>query len=102
MGMRSLSARTDPRLEEEEMTIFKGCPGAITLKEARPEYVNCPHCGEELEIWSDEIRVRCPHCSAWVTQERGASCIEWCAWAKECVGAELYERHMAARGKAKE
>jgi len=81
------------------MTLFKGCPGAITFKEVRPEYISCPHCGQEMEIWSDETRARCPHCNAWVSQKQSASCIEWCAHAKECIGAEKYERLMAKRKK---
>ena len=79
------------------MTMFKGCPGAVTLREAVPEYVDCPHCGEEMEIWSDEARARCHNCLAWVNREQGASCIEWCAHAKECVGVEKYERLTTAR-----
>ena len=36
------------------MTLFKGCPGAINFRDVRPEYINCPFCGAEMEIWSDE------------------------------------------------
>jgi len=53
-----------------------GCPGAIVFKEAKPEYMDCPHCGEEMEMWSDEPLARCPHCRLWVNKERGASCID--------------------------
>ncbi len=70
------------------MTLAKGCPGARTIREASPEYISCPHCGREMEIWSDELLARCPHCKKAVTQQRGVSCIVWCAYAAECVGAE--------------
>jgi len=68
------------------------CPGAIVLKEARPDYVDCVHCGQEMEIWSDEPLARCPSCGLWTSKERGASCIDWCRSAVECIGLEAYER----------
>lgn len=68
----------------------QGCPGARTVREPAPEYINCPHCGQEMEIWSDELVARCPHCKRPVMQQRGASCLDWCAHAAECVGATKY------------
>lgn len=63
------------------------CPGARAIQEPRPECVRCPHCQQEVEIWSDEYRVRCPGCRAWIYREQGATCLDWCAKAEECVGA---------------
>ena len=77
--------------------MIKGCPGAITLKDARPDYIACPHCGYEMEIWSDEPFARCPGCNLWVSKERGASCIDWCKAAAQCIGLEAYERLKRAR-----
>jgi DNA-directed RNA polymerase subunit RPC12/RpoP len=74
------------------MTLASGCPGARLFREVRPEYVDCPHCGGEVEIWSDELVARCPHCRQLVPRERGASCIDWCAHAAECIGAQAYNR----------
>lgn len=74
------------------MELAKGCPGARTIKEASPEYMPCPHCGKEMEVWTDELVARCPHCKKPVPRERGASCIDWCAFAAECVGAQKYRR----------
>jgi hypothetical protein len=68
------------------------CPGAIVFKDARPDYVDCVHCGREMEIWSDEPLARCPSCGLWTSKERGASCIDWCRSAVECIGLEAYER----------
>jgi len=76
------------------MSLFKGCPGAISFREVRPDYVDCPFCGTEVEIWSDEPLARCPGCGREVTQSRGASCIDWCSYARQCVGSEKYERLM--------
>jgi hypothetical protein len=72
--------------------MIKGCPGAIVFKDARPDYIACPHCGYEMEIWSDEPLARCPSCKLWVSKERGASCIDWCKAAPQCIGLEAYER----------
>jgi predicted amidophosphoribosyltransferase len=76
------------------MSLFKGCPGAINFREVRPDYINCPVCHAEMEIWSDEPSATCPACGREVTRSRGASCIDWCAHARECVGNEKYERLM--------
>jgi DNA-directed RNA polymerase subunit RPC12/RpoP len=70
----------------------QGCPGARLIREATPEYIDCPHCGHEMEIWSDELVARCPHCKRLVPKERGPSCIDWCPYAAECVGAQKYRR----------
>jgi len=74
------------------MSLYKGCPGAIRFKEAVPEYVDCPECGKETEIWSDELVARCHHCQALVRRDRGPSCIDWCQYAEECIGVEAYKR----------
>ena len=74
------------------MAFNSGCPGAKLFKEITPDYIDCPHCRREIEIWSDELVITCPHCKGEVTQSRGAACIDWCQFAKECVGAEKYER----------
>ena len=75
----------------------KFCPGSTVFREPQPTDVRCPHCGGETEIWSDEPMARCMHCGEWITQARGASCIDWCAFAKECIGSEKYARLMQNR-----
>jgi len=82
------------RREVFAMSLYKGCPGAITFREAEPEPIICPACGQETEIWSDEVVGRCHLCRAPLhrAQAMGPSCIDWCAYAKECIGAEKYER----------
>ena len=76
------------------MAFLRGCPGAARFTEVRPECVECPFCGAETEIWSDEPLAKCPNCGREVTRSRGASCIDWCAHARECVGQQKYERLM--------
>jgi DNA-directed RNA polymerase subunit RPC12/RpoP len=74
------------------MSLFRGCPGAVNVREARPEEIACPQCGGEVEIWSDEVSARCPLCGDRVSREQGPSCIDWCSSAELCVGIEKYQR----------
>lgn len=74
------------------MVFDKSCPGSRTIREPRPEYINCPDCGREVEIWTDELKATCPDCGNKVLRAQQASCIDWCPHAKECVGPEVYER----------
>jgi len=75
----------------------QSCPGARLIKEPRPEYVRCPHCQGEVEVWSDEYRARCQTCHAWVLREGGASCLDWCAEAERCVGATALAAYRRAQ-----
>lgn len=73
------------------------CPGSQKFKNPTPETVKCSSCGEEIEIWTDEIKATCPNCKKQIVRESGISCIEWCKYAKECVGAETYNTYMQNR-----
>ncbi len=74
------------------MVFDKSCPGSRTIREPRPEYINCPDCGREVEIWTDELKATCPGCGNKVFRAQQASCIDWCPHARKCVGPEVYER----------
>ena len=58
---------------------------------------DCPSCGEEVEIWTDEIRGVCSNCGRAVFRDGYMSCLEWCKFAQECVGEEAYDRYMKNR-----
>lgn len=75
------------------------CPGSRTLREATPEEYPCPRCGTAVEIWSDEVRRKCPSCGLVVVKDNPSviACAEWCASARECLGEELYERWKASK-----
>ncbi|MBN2551354.1 MAG: hypothetical protein JXB06_01235 [Spirochaetales bacterium] len=73
------------------------CPGAKFLRQPKPEIFECPSCGEEVEIWSDEVRGVCSNCGRAVFREGTMSCLEWCKFAKDCVGEEAYDRYMKNR-----
>jgi hypothetical protein len=68
------------------------CPGSKEIRHPKPEEITCLHCGTEVEIWSDETETKCKSCGKSVSREIGPTCLDWCAFAKECVGEEKYRR----------
>jgi len=68
------------------------CPGAITIINPIPTYKSCPTCYEEVEIWSNELKTQCRKCGTVVFKEDVPSCIQWCKYARECIGEERYKR----------
>ena len=80
------------------MSNIKGCPGAAHLK-GTPEIIVkiCPECGRELELFSPDTHVQCE--CGFIAYNDTQNCIRWCAYAKECVGEEVYEKFMGASGK---
>lgn len=73
--------------------MFKeGCPGSSEIRAPYPEDIKCVFCGNPTEIWSDETETKCKHCGETFTRQMKPSCILWCPAARDCVGAEKYER----------
>ena len=70
------------------------CPGSQKFKQPQPEYIKCVSCGAEVEIWTDEVQTTCPNCKAKVTRQEGSSCLDWCKYAKECVGDQKYSNYL--------
>lgn len=52
--------------------------------------VTCPSCGAEVEMFSDECRVRCHVCGNHIDRDVVPTCVEWCAMARECIGEERW------------
>jgi hypothetical protein len=77
----------------------EGCPGSTEIRTPKPEDIRCQKCGEKMEIWTDEPDSACKKCGHINSRPMGTSCVEWCAFAKDCVGAEKYERLMKAAKK---
>jgi predicted RNA-binding Zn-ribbon protein involved in translation (DUF1610 family) len=77
------------------------CPGAINIRMPRLEMKTCPKCGEEIEIFSNEASAKCLKCG-FVIYNDLLSCVQWCEYAKECVGEETYERMMQQLSEQKE
>ena len=73
--------------------MFSKCPGQDNSK-LRVELYKCPKCGAEVEIFSDEARIKCQKCGTMVFREKTPSCIEWCSSARQCLGEERWQRLM--------
>lgn len=67
------------------------CPGQDT-RNLRVALYKCQNCGAEVEMFSDELKVKCPKCGQQVYQEKMPSCIDWCASAKQCLGEERWQQ----------
>lgn len=66
------------------------CPGQ-DMRNLRVSLHKCPSCGAEVEIFSDELRVKCQKCGQYVYKEKIPSCIDWCAAARQCLGEERWK-----------
>jgi ribosomal protein S27AE len=55
------------------------------------EIRKCPQCGEDVEVFSNDLKVVCSRCG-FVIYNDIQSCIQWCKYAEECVGTEMYKR----------
>jgi ribosomal protein S27AE len=71
--------------------MFEHCPGAAQLRTPTLTVRKCPQCGEEIEIFSNEVKAACGRCGFVVYQDM-QSCIRWCKYARQCVGDETYRR----------
>lgn len=69
------------------------CPGQDSRK-LTISYHPCPGCSKPVEFFSDEMRLRCPHCKTVLLRDQTPNCIQWCQAARDCLGAELYDRLM--------
>ncbi len=71
--------------------MYSKCPGQ-DFRNLRVSLYKCPNCGAEVEIFSDEVSVKCRKCGEKVNSDMGPSCIEWCASARECLGEERWRQ----------
>ncbi len=47
----------------------------------------CPQCGELIEFFKTDIRLRCRNCKTRVANPRfNMGCAQWCAYAEQCLG----------------
>jgi len=66
------------------------CPGQ-DMRKLRVALYKCPNCGNEVEMFSDELRIKCRKCGEMVHKEQIPSCIDWCASARQCLGEERWK-----------
>jgi hypothetical protein len=66
------------------------CPGQ-DQRFWKPEDITecrCPHCGDSIEFWKDDIDRPCPHCGRRVANPRfDGGCAAWCRYADRCAAA---------------
>lgn len=72
---------------------FKRCPGSMSFTQPKIELVRCPHCGADAEVWSDEADGKCSQCGRTVCRTTTQSCIDWCKYARECLGENEHKRY---------
>lgn len=69
------------------------CPGQDS-RNLTVSIHKCPQCGKEVEMFSDEMKLRCPQCKTAVEKENIPTCIQWCKEAKRCIGPERWQKLM--------
>ncbi|MFA5200605.1 MAG: phosphohydrolase [Candidatus Omnitrophota bacterium] len=67
------------------------CPGR-NLNKISSEEITCSACGYAVEIFTDEVRVRCAGCSKYIFREKLPSCLDWCKAAEKCIGEEKFKQ----------
>ncbi len=79
--------------------ILDGCQG----KPRTPtiEEKTCPQCGHTIEIFSTDTEVACENCG-FVVYNDALSCVQWCKYARQCVGDAMYEQMMQIAARQKE
>jgi NADH pyrophosphatase NudC (nudix superfamily) len=65
------------------------CPGQ-DIQNLTSALYKCPQCGSEVELFSDELKIKCQKCGQYVYQEHTPSCVEWCPSARQCLGEEKW------------
>ncbi len=66
------------------------CPGSSFIRTPTLTIKICPVCGGEVEVFSSDATVNCERCGFKVYNDQ-QSCIDWCKYARECFGDEVYE-----------
>jgi len=78
--------------------IYK-CPGQDTRKRSA-ENIRCRACGYIAEIFSDEVKLKCPKCGNLIYKGRLPSCVDYCKAARECIGEKRWSELSAEGGSA--
>ncbi len=71
--------------------MFDKCPGAANVRTPTLAIKKCPRCGGEIEVFSNDVSVKCGKCGYTVYNDI-TSCVQSCRYTKECVGEELYQK----------
>ena len=66
------------------------CPGQDS-RNLSVSYYECQNCGNEIEIFSNELKVKCFNCNKIFYREQKPSCINWCPSARQCIGEDKWK-----------
>ena len=66
------------------------CPGQ-DFRKLTVSLHECTGCGAEVEMFSDETRIKCHKCGERVYKEYVPSCVDWCVSARQCLGEERWQ-----------
>ena len=78
--------------------MLEGCQG----KPRTPIHEKvCPRCGSIIEMFSIDTQMACENCG-FVAYNDTLSCVQWCKYARQCVGDEMYEAMMKIARQQKE
>ncbi len=71
--------------------MLDGCQG----KPRTPTIIEkiCPRCGNLIEMFFIDTQMACEECG-FVAYNDTLSCVQWCQYAKKCVGEEMYNHMM--------
>lgn len=68
------------------------CPGSFSLRNnITLDIKTCPQCGADVELFSIDKKAACEQCG-FVVYNNMQACIDWCRYAEQCFGAELYQK----------
>lgn len=71
--------------------IMDGCQGKPRTPTIEEKI--CPNCGSTVEVFSTDTEVACENCG-YVVYNDALSCVQWCKYARQCVGDAMYEQMM--------
>ena len=71
--------------------LYSGCQSKS--KEISITEKICPQCGNPVELFSTDTEVTCDKCG-FVIYNDMLSCVQWCKYARKCVGDQMYEQMM--------
>jgi putative nucleotidyltransferase with HDIG domain len=62
--------------------------------------VQCPGCGESVEFFKDEPKLKCRNCGQIVVNPKiDLGCAEWCQYAEQCLGVSVVKNLRIMRDK---
>ena len=79
--------------------MLEGCQGKPRTPTLHEKI--CPNCGNVIELFSIDTQVACDVCG-FVAYNDTLSCVQWCEYARKCVGDEMYEKMMEIARQQKE